>query len=494
MAGRTAWVLGDQLSHENPALEGVDRVLLVESRATLCGRRFHRQKLHLVLSAIRHFAAELRGRGIEVDHRSAPTLREGLEAHVRDHSPDSIGLLEPSSVGGRRGLGALPGVELVPGSLFVVHPDEFRDWAEGRRRMVMEDFYRWQRRRLGVLMDGSEPAGGRWNLDRENRRPPPRDRRPPAVPELVEDEIDVEVRRDLDRLAPPCFGEDAPRQWPATAAEAEEALERFLAERLADFGPWQDAMLHGERWMWHARLSSSLNLGLLSPLDCVARAEAAYREGEASLASVEGFVRQLIGWREWVWGTYWLWQERWPHDNALGADVGLPELFWGGATDMNCVGDAIAGLRETSYAHHIERLMLFGNLMLLLGVRPEEALEWFHVAFIDGYEWVMAPNVVGMALHADGGRMMTKPYAASGRYVDRMSDHCRGCRYDPKKRTGEDACPFTTLYWDFLARHRDRFAQNRRMGPILGNLDRMEPDELDEIRARARGLRADFSA
>ncbi len=223
-------------------------------------------------------------------------------------------------------------------------------------------------------------------------------------------------------------------------------------------------------------------------------AERAYRSGDAPIASVEGFVRQVIGWPEYVWGVYWLRAREWAGMNALEADTDLPELFWGAETEMRCLSDAIGGLEETAYAHHIERLMLFGNLILLLGVRPDQAFDWFHQAYVDGYEWVMAPNTLGMATYADGGRMMTKPYAASGRYVDRMSDHCKGCRYDPTQRTGEDACPFTTLYWDFVARNRERLAGNRRMNMPLRNLTRIEATELEQIRSRGRELREHFDA
>jgi deoxyribodipyrimidine photolyase-related protein len=492
--GRTAWILGDQLSHENPALAGADRVLLVESRAALMRPGLHRQKVHLVLSAMRHFAAELRGRGIEVDLRVAPTFRDGLAAHRAEYDPEDVALLEPASAGAHDTLGVLPRVRLVRGALFVLHPEDFRAWAAGRKRLRMEDFYRWQRRRLEVLMDGSEPTGGRWNLDTENRRPPPRDHRPPEPATLTEDEIDAAVRRDLDALDLPSFGTDTARRWPATRAEARAVLDRFVAERLRDFGPWQDAMLHGERWMWHAHLSSSLNLGLISPLECVEAVEDAYRAGGVPLASAEGFIRQVIGWREYVWGTYWLLRETFADANALGAEAPLPALFWGEPTDMRCLSDVVDGLRTTAYAHHIERLMLFGNLMLLLGVAPRQAVEWFRVAFIDGYEWVMEPNVVGMALWADGGRMMTKPYAASGRYVNRMSDHCRGCRYDPTARTGPDACPYTTLYWAFLDRTRLHLEENRRMTNAYRNLDRIPEAEMNEIRTRGQALRENFTA
>jgi deoxyribodipyrimidine photolyase-related protein len=253
-------------------------------------------------------------------------------------------------------------------------------------------------------------------------------------------------------------------------------------------------MLGGERTLWHALISSSLNLGLLDPLECVRAAEAAYRSGEAPLASVEGFVRQIIGWREYVWCLYWHRDAQWAGMNALDAHGELPALLEDGATEMRCLADAVGGLRQTAYAHHIERLMLFGNLVLLAGVDPARARDWFHRVFIDGYDWVMAANVLGMATWADGGAMMTKPYAAGGRYVDRMSDHCRACRYDPGRRTGEDACPFTTLYWEFLDRNRETLSATRRMQMPLANLKRIEPAELAEIRARGQALRRSFDA
>jgi deoxyribodipyrimidine photolyase-related protein len=488
MAGRSAWVLGDQLSHDNPALDGVQRVLMVESEAKLSSGPFHRQKLHLLLSAMRHFAAELRERDVDVDYRRAPTMAVGLREHVTRHRPDAVALLEPSSAGGQR-LAALEPVRLVRGTLFLTHPSEFADWAEGRRRLVMEDFYRWQRRRLDLLMEGDEPVGGRWNFDVENREPPPRDSRPPAPYRPREDAIDREVRRDLDALALRSFGVDAPRLWPATRAEALRSLRRFVSTRLPDFGRWQDAMLNGEHLMWHSHLASSLNLGLLRPGEVVEAAIDAHRSGHAPIEAVEGFVRQVAGWREYVWGMYWLRAADWAGMNALRARADLPAAFADGDTDMRCVADAVAGLKRTAYAHHIVRLMVFGNLSLLLGVRPDRVYDWFHHSFIDGYPWVMAPNALGMAAYADGGAMMTKPYAASGRYIDRMSDHCGGCRYDPTRRTGDDACPFTTLYWDFLDRNRGSLAGNRRMRMPYRNLERIDAAELDEIRERARVLR-----
>ena len=489
MAGRTAWILGDQLSHDHPALAGADRVLIIESRAKLASGRFHRQKLHLIVSAMRHFAAELAERGFEVDMRRAESLPSGLRSHVREHRPDSVTIIRPHRIEAERTLGELDRVEVVDGGLFLTNPDDFAAWAGERKRLVMEDFYREQRRRHDLLIDDGEPAGGQWNLDHENREPPPSDERPPAPYRPREDEIDAEVRTDLDAMGLGASGVDAPRRFPATRAEAKRALRSFVEDRLPRFGPYQDAILDSEPFMWHAMLGAALNLGLLSPLECARAAEKAYRAGDAPLASVEGFIRQLIGWREYVWGVYRLRGGEWERMNALRARGRLPESFWDGDTEMRCLASVAGKVRETAYAHHIERLMIAGNLMLLLGVAPREAYDWFHRSFADGYEWVMAPNVLGMAIWADGGRMMTKPYAASGRYVDRMSDHCGDCRFDPGSRTGPDACPITTLYWDFLARNRPRLQDNRRMALQLRNLDRIDVDELAEIRSRARGLR-----
>jgi deoxyribodipyrimidine photolyase-related protein len=494
VSGTTAWILGDQLSLRNPALDGADRVLLVQSTAALAAKRFHRQKLHLVLVAMRHFADDLRDRGLTVDFVSADSLATGLRRHRERCHPDRVRLLAPNSAVGRASLRRLDGVEIVDGSLFLSDVAAFTRWADGRRRLVMEPFYREQRRRHDLLMDGDEPCGGRWNFDADNRRPPPADRRPPAPYRPRENHHDVDVRRELDRLGLDGWGEDGPRRWPADRTQALRALARFVRHALPTFGPYQDAMIGGQRTLWHSLLSSSLNLGLLSPLEVAEAAQDAYRSGQAPLQSVEGFIRQVIGWREYVWCLYWYRQGEWGSMNALRAHGPLPAVLETGETEMACLADAVGGLQQTAYAHHIERLMLFGNLVLLCGTEPSAALDWFHRAFIDGYEWVMAPNVLGMATWADGGVMMTKPYAASGRYVDRMSTYCKGCRYSPGVRVGEDACPFTTLYWDFLSRNRATLQANGRMGPVLGNLDRFDDGERQEISARARALRAHFDA
>ncbi|MFM8518975.1 MAG: cryptochrome/photolyase family protein [Solirubrobacterales bacterium] len=501
MPGRTAWILADQLSAANPALEGADRALIVQSSSRPGRLRFHRQKLQLVFSAMRHFAEELEGRGIEVDYRRAPTLAAGLEEHLAEFQPEAVTLLEPSSVGaGERLAGDDPRVELVEGTLFLTDPADFARWAEGRKLLRMEDFYREQRRKFDLLMDGDEPAGGRWNYDPENREPPPEGITPPRPYRPREDGIDGEVREELDRMETEGLattGADGPRIFPASRDQALRALDSFVAKRLPTFGPYQDAMVEGERFMWHALLSSSLNLGLLDPLECAEAAEAAWRDGEAPIESVEGFVRQVIGWREYVWGVYRLRGRSMLEPNELKADRPVPGAIQAldpDGTSMACLADTLDGVRDTAYAHHIERLMLLGNLMLTLGVDPTEATDWFHSAFIDGYEWVMVPNVAGMALWADGGTMRTQPSAATGRYVDRMSDYCGDCRYSPKQRTGPDACPLTTLYWDFLDRNRQLLGANHRMKMQVRNLDRIDEDEMSAIREQAARLRHEFTA
>ena len=485
----TVWVLGDQLHREIGALRGRApgecRVLLVESAALLRSSRWHRQRLHLVISAMEHFAAELRAEGFEVDHRRAPTLRAGLEAHRAEYGPSSVTAMEPTSWDARERLPQW-GVTLVPDDRFLCHPTQFADWADGRARLTMEDFYRWQRTRLGVLMDddgsGPQPIGGRWNYDHDNREPPPRDGR--AWPGITRFELDDIDRAVLARLPDGLVGADPDGTWPVTRAQALQRLDEFIAGGLPQFGPHEDAMLAREWKLAHSVLASSMNIGLLRPMEVVDAAVAAFRDGRVPIASVEGFVRQIIGWREYVWGVYWQWMPEYRGMNRLDAHRPVPPAFTGDApTDMACVRNVVGHLHDHGYAHHIERLMVLGNLALTSGVDPWAMSEWMRVTFVDGAEWVMLPNVIGMALHADGGRMATKPYASGGAYLRKMSDSCKGCRFDPGARTGERACPFTTLYWDFLARHEATFAKNHRMSRPIAGLRRLS--DLPAVRERA---------
>ncbi len=484
---RTVWVLGDQLNRGIASLEDADpsttRILMVTADAKLASKRFHRQRLHLVIAGMRAFADELRTEGFAVDERRAHRFSEGLAAHRREFGPERVSAMEPMSWDGERLLERL-GVDLVRSNQFLCHRNDFAEWADGRPgRLRMEDFYRAQRRALGYLMDGDQPTGGRWNFDADNRSPAPRDGRgwPSAVrspPAPHHDEVAAMVPETA-------FGEPPDGTWALTRAGALARLRAFVLHDLAGFGTHQDAMLEHEWRLAHSVLSPYLNLGMLHPREVCDAVEEAYRCGKIPIASAEGFIRQVLGWREYVWGVYWLWMPGFRDDNVLGAGRPLPPLVTGAApAQMRCVAAALEGVERRAYAHHIQRLMVLGNLALIAGIRPPEMVDWMWPSFIDGAEWVMIPNLNGMALYADGGRMTTKPYAGGGAYINRMSDHCSGCRFDPKRRVGDDACPFTTLYWDFLARHRERFAANPRVARQVSALDRLA--DLPAVRDRAR--------
>jgi deoxyribodipyrimidine photolyase-related protein len=491
----TVWVLGDQLNRDLAHLRGTEpgetRVLLVVSDAKLTSRPYHRQKLHLVVSAMRHFAAELEGLGYAVDLRRAATMRAGFEAHTAEFAPDGVRAMEPASLPGERLLHRL-GVELVDNDHFLCHWRDFDTWAGDRERVKMEDFYRWRRRGSGVLMDGDEPAGGRWNFDHDNRKPPTdelADRAPRPV-ESTLDELDTDT---LEWLPASAFGAGPDGTWATTRRRALARLRHFVDEALPRFGDHQDAMVQGAWSLHHSLISHALNLGLLHPQEVIDAAEEAYRTGHAPINAVEGFIRQILGWREFIWGVYRRWMPDYAEHNVLDAQLDVPPAFTGAAdTDMACVADTVRSIHDHAYAHHIQRLMILANLATSAGVHPGRFTDWMHASFIDAYEWVMVPNVIGMGTFADGGLMSTKPYVSGGAYIDKMSDHCGGCRYDRTKRVGDDACPFTTLYWDFLDRHRDTFTGNHRMGRQYHTLDKLK--DLEELRDRADEVKRRLSA
>ncbi len=482
----TVWVLGDQLNTGIGALRSADKtrdtVLMIESHAKISSRPWHRQRLHFYLSSMRHFADDLRADGWTVDYRAAETMSSGLRTHVAEHSPSEIVATEPNSVTARDLLMRL-GVRLVESDQFLTTVGDFSAWAATRKQLRMEDFYRRQRVRLGYLMDGDEPVGGQWNFDHENRKPPPK-KGPwpwPAPPVTTPDEIDTAV---VASLPDSCTGAAPHGTWATSRTEALGRLAHFVDHVLPLFGPHEDAMLSHNWHLAHSMLSPYLNNGLLLPREVCDAVQAAHDEGRVPIASAEGFIRQVIGWREYVRGLYWLWMPGYERENSLGARRPLPPLFGDTSlTHMACVASAVGAVHDRAWAHHIERLMVMGNLALVAGIDPAAMTNWMWESFVDGAEWVMVPNVVGMALHADGGKMATKPYAAGGAYIDRMSDHCKGCRYDRKKRTGDDACPFTTLYWDFLLRHDERFVRNPRMSTQVRAAQKLA--DTDAVRRRA---------
>lgn len=485
--GTPLWLFADQLGPHVHGGEHARRpVLLVEADSALRRRRFHRQKLHLVLSALRHAAADLGDRATLI---RAATYTDALRRYGRPvlvHEPTSHAAEAFVHRLHREGLVA----DILPSPTFALSRNEFRQWAGDRSRFRMEDFYREQRRRFGILMDGSEPVDGRWNLDTENREPPPRGRTtldvpPPYQPE--EDDIDGQVRRDLDAMAIGTVGADGPRQFAVTPAEADEALRWFIEHRLPAFGRYEDAMLSADWAMAHSLLSVPLNLAVLDPLAVVRAAEQAYRDGAAPLAAVEGFIRQILGWREYMWQLYWHFGPAYRDRNALDAHTPLPD-WWAGldadAVDAECLRQALAGVRDRGWAHHIQRLMVLGSHALQRGYHPRALSDWFAASFVDGFAWVMPTNVIGMSQYADGGAVATKPYTSGGAYISRMSDHCRNCRFDPKTRLGPDACPFTAGYWAFVHHHADLLAANMRTARAVSSMRRLA--DLDAVLEQER--------
>ena len=487
MTVKTVWVLGDQLNRRIGALAAADpsthRVLLVESTAKLASKHWHVQRAHFVIASMRRFADELRAESFDVDYRRAASLADGHRLHVAQFQPSEVVVTEPLSWDGLALVRRL-GCSVVRSNQFLCHYDEFASWKSTKKSFKMEDFYRWQRKRLGYLMDGDEPVGGQWNFDADNREPPPKDGSTPW-PSPVVDELDAVDAAVLADIAEFTHGTNPHGLWATSRAGALRRLQHFVDDVLPMFGPHEDAMTANSWHVAHSLLSPYLNIGLLLPGEVCDAVQRAFDNGRVPIASAEGFIRQVIGWREYVWGLYWAWMPEYAHVNELDANEPLPPVFTGRAdTRMNCVSHVLAAVDSHAYAHHIQRLMVIGNLALIAGVDPRALTDWMWANFIDGAEWVMVPNVMGMSQFADGGRMATKPYASGGAYIDRMSDYCKGCVYDRTKRVGDDACPFTTLYWDFMARHEPRFGRNPRVAQQVRAAFKLK--DLDQVRERAR--------
>jgi deoxyribodipyrimidine photolyase-related protein len=507
-------VLGDQLDRGGAAFDGFDPscdlIWMAEVAEESTHVWTHKARITFFLAAMRHFRDRLRGEGLPVEYHELPAretagepaslasvLAVSLKAlRAQAAGPERLIVVEPGEWRVRVALeaaAATAGLPLVIRSdrHFFTTTEEFAAHAAGRKQLRLEYFYRPLREKHGILMDAGEPAGGQWNYDTENRGsfgrtgpgrlPEPR-RFPPdiltrGVIEMVESRF-AKHPGSLEHF-----------DWPVTPEDARAALDDFIVQRLAHFGVYQDAIWTGEPWLYHSRLSAAMNLKLLDPRDVVAAAEQAWREGLVPLAAAEGFIRQILGWREYVRGIYWQFMPEYAGRNALGADRPLPRFFWTADTEMNCLKDALAQTLRHGYAHHIQRLMVTGLFAMLFGVKPEEIHRWYLAVYVDAVEWVELPNTIGMSQYADGGVMASKPYCASGSYLDRMSNACRGCRYKPKVAHGDEACPFTTLYWDFLARHEKLLGRNPRMTMQLKNLSRKDATEIRTIRRQAEQLR-----
>ncbi len=488
MTGRLILVLGDQLTPAISALRGADKardvVVMCEVAEEATYVRHHKKKIAFILSSMRHFADELRAAGWTVDyHTLGETGASGSFTTEVEHwiersrpagivvtSPGEWRLLEMAR-GWQNQFGVA--VDIRADDRFICSETEFSAWAEDRKQLRMEDFYREMRRKTGLLMEAGEPCGSRWNFDHDNRKPARPDLLMPRPLRFEPDQITRDVLGLVEQRFPDHFGDLEPFWFGVTRAQAEQALTHFIGTTLGRFGDFQDAMLDGEAFLYHSVLSVYLNVGLLDPLDVCRRAEAAYRSGRVPLNAAEGFIRQIIGWREYVRGIYWLKMPEYVEQNYFNQKRPVPEFYWTGDTPMACLRAAIGQTRREAYAHHIQRLMLTGNFALLAGVSPQALHEWYLLVYADAYEWVELPNTLGMSQFADGGLLASKPYVASGAYINRMSDYCKGCRYDVTKPHGEDACPFNALYWAFLARHREKLAGNPRMAQMYRTWDKL---------------------
>jgi deoxyribodipyrimidine photolyase-related protein len=493
-------ILGDQLSPDISALDGfdraTDRVLMMEVHEEGTYVPHHPKKIVFILSAMRHFAEELRAAGCEVDYvkldssRSRGSFTETLRHCASRQEFDRIVVTEP---GEYRVLETVRGwtedldlpVEIREDDRFFASRGDFADWAEGRKQLLLENFYRMLRRRTGYLMDGRDPAGGRWNYDKDNRKPAGDDLSFPGPLRFEPDVTTRDVIRLVKKRFPDHFGEAEPFWFAVTRQQAEQAFEHFLERSLSRYGDYQDAMLDGEAFLFHSVISPYLNVGLLDPRRLCEAAEDAWRSGRAPLNAVEGFIRQILGWREFVRGVYWHFMPDYANHNFLEARRPLPAAYWGAETDLHCVSEVVRQTREEAYSHHIQRLMITGNFGLLAGVDPAALHEWYLAVYADAYEWVELPNTIGMATFADGGIVGTKPYASGGAYINKMSNFCGRCRYDVKKKAGEDACPFNYLYWNFLLTNHDRLQDNRRLALPLRQLTKFSQEKLDGIREDA---------
>jgi deoxyribodipyrimidine photolyase-related protein len=496
---RLVLVLGDQLTEGIAALREAcrtrDTVVMAEVADEASYVRHHPKKIALIFIAMRRFARTLEAQGWRVvygrldDPDTAGSIVGELLRRAEETGASEVLATEPGEWRLIRALKDAPlKVRMLEDDRFLATHREFERWAEGRKQLRMEYFYREMRRKTGLLMEGDQPAGGKWNFDHDNRKPAPGDI-DYAGP--LRFEPDALAREVLDLVAERFagnFGVLEPFWFATSRDEALQQLDHFIGNGLARFGDFQDAMLNDNRFLYHGLVSTSLNIGLLTPVEICAAAARAYERGAAPINAVEGFIRQIIGWREYVRGIYFLEGEDYPARNALGHDRALPEVYWGGETRMNCMARAVEQTRDEAYAHHIQRLMVTGNFGLLAGIDPHQLHEWYLAVYADAFEWVEAPNTVGMSQFADGGIIASKPYVSSGAYIDRMSDYCKTCAYSVKAKTGKNACPFNLLYWHFLDRHRDRFEGNPRMVNMYRTWDRMDASRRNTVLTEAASL------
>ncbi len=499
--GALRLILGDQLSHSIAALQGLDplqdTVMLCEVMEEATSVQHHPKKIAFLFSAMRHFAGELEAKGCRVryveldDPENGGSFTAEVKRAVALLRPDRVEVTEPGEyrvLAMMQSWEALLGIPVIIDSdtRFLASHDEFAAWAKGKTQLRMEFFYREMRKKHKIMMDpDGKPTGGSWNYDRQNRQPPRQDLKSPRRLSHKKSETTRDVLALVRDRFPHHFGQLEPFNYAVTREQALKELGHFREDVLPGFGDFQDAMVTGEPYLYHSLLSSYLNAGLLLPLEICRRAEAAYRKGHAPPNAVEGFIRQILGWREYIRGIYWHLMPGYGTRNGLNATRSLPQFYWTAETKMFCMSEAISHTREHAYSHHIQRLMITGNFALLAGLDVKAVQDWYLAVYSDAYEWVEMPNTLGMALFGDDGVVASKPYAASGKYIDRMSNYCSTCAYDPAEMTGESACPFNALYWDFMARHENILRGNQSLAYVFSTWAKFTPEKQKAIRVQA---------
>ncbi|MGX8236768.1 cryptochrome/photolyase family protein [Exiguobacterium undae] len=496
----TRWIFGNQLNHTLPLLQEADLkhdvILMVEATSRSTWKTYHKQKLVLIFSAMRHFADELRDKGFTVDYREADSFDDAWKEHQQQYKPTHLLYTAITDHPMRRVMerfqNNLPKTITVDVRsdvpLFLLTQDEAVALL-GDKPWKMDRFYRQLRKDRRLLMSGNKPLGGKWSFDADNRKPAKHGVDFKAPIRFRPDQITRDVIHKVETTFADHPGQLDAFHWPVTRAEAQRALARFIEERLETFGTYQDAMLTGEDTLSHSLLSSSINIGLLSPDEVIKAAAAALEEQEAPLNAVEGFIRQILGWREYMRAVYLSEMPGYEQVNVLKHDRDLPDFFWDGQTTMTCVAESLRPVIETAHNHHIQRLMVLGNFANLFEISPQQTADWFNEMYIDAYDWVVLPNVLGMALHADGGLLSTKPYIASANYIHKMSDYCGNCLFNQKDALGDNACPFNALYWDFIARHEERFSGNQRMSMMYRQWAKRDQADQQAIRKKATALK-----
>ena len=490
------FILGDQLSHHISSLKECDKendiVFMCEVNEEATYVKHHPKKIALIFSAMRHFADELSQEGFSVDYiklddpKNTQCFEKELKRAIERHHTTKVIVTHP---GEYRVLQILkPICTIIEDDRFFCSKENFLNWTQSRKELRMEYFYREMRKTHNILVKDGKPTGGKWNYDHENRNPIKAGTKTPKIKLFNPDKITKNVLKLVKEKFGDHFGDLEPFNFAVTRKDALKVLKDFVSERLSHFGDYQDAMLEDNPYLYHSLISFYLNCGLLLPKECVDASVDSYKKKKAPLNAVEGFVRQILGWREYIRGIYWLKMPRYKNKNFFNAKNPLPDFFWSGKTDMNCLKQCISDTKKNAYAHHIQRLMVIGNFMLLAGIDPAAVNEWYLLVYADAYEWVELPNVNGMILFSDGGVVASKPYAASGAYINKMSDYCKGCAYRVSEKNGETACPFNYLYWNFLLKNQSKLENNQRMKLIYSRLKLMDKEKIKKIKKDAQSF------